>query len=57
LSIENSLALRVAVKPAGGEKCTRCWLYDETVGVHRDHPTLCQRCFKVVKEYETEYAE
>jgi len=57
LSIENSLALRVAVKPAGGEKCTRCWLYDETVGVHRDHPTLCQRCFKVVKEHETEYAE
>ncbi len=34
----------VAVAPAGGEKCQRCWVYDDSVGKDADHPTICERC-------------
>jgi isoleucyl-tRNA synthetase len=36
-----------AVK-ASGEKCERCWCYSESVGQNSKHPTLCDRCAKVV---------
>jgi isoleucyl-tRNA synthetase len=34
----------VKVEPAGGEKCQRCWVYDDSVGQIADHPTICSRC-------------
>jgi isoleucyl-tRNA synthetase len=34
----------VEVVPAGGEKCQRCWVYDDSVGKLADHPTICSRC-------------
>ncbi|BBO66177.1 isoleucine--tRNA ligase [Desulfosarcina alkanivorans] len=34
----------VKVEPAGGEKCQRCWVYDDSVGKIADHPTICSRC-------------
>jgi isoleucyl-tRNA synthetase len=34
----------VKVQPAGGEKCQRCWVYDDSVGQIADHPTICSRC-------------
>lgn len=40
--------LGVAVKPAAGEKCERCWMYHTEVGQHSEHPTLCPRCASVV---------
>jgi isoleucyl-tRNA synthetase len=40
--------LSIAILPACGTKCERCWLYAEEVGRHADHPTLCGRCIKVV---------
>jgi isoleucyl-tRNA synthetase len=34
----------VAISPAAGEKCGRCWMRQETVGANDGHPTLCARC-------------
>lgn len=41
--------LGVAVQPASGEKCERCWIYHPSVGQDQDHPTLCPRCLSVVE--------
>jgi isoleucyl-tRNA synthetase len=35
----------VKVIPASGKKCERCWVYDLSVGLQPDHPTICNRCF------------
>jgi isoleucyl-tRNA synthetase len=40
--------LRVAVAPARGAKCQRCWNYSEAVGADAEHPGLCDRCVRVV---------
>jgi len=44
------VALAVAVMPASGEKCERCWIYSNTVSADVAHPTLCARCAGVMKE-------
>lgn len=36
--------LRIAAGPAKGAKCSRCWMYSETVGTVKDHPEICDRC-------------
>jgi isoleucyl-tRNA synthetase len=41
--------LAVAVEPARGAKCARCWNYSEAVGRAPDHPELCERCLPVVR--------
>ena len=41
--------ISVTVDSASGEKCERCWVYSDTVGKDKDHPTLCVRCASVVK--------
>ncbi|HIE65322.1 MAG: isoleucine--tRNA ligase [Nitrospira sp.] len=40
--------LRIEVTTARGEKCGRCWTYQESVGRDEVHPTLCRRCTEVV---------
>ncbi|MEE4313109.1 MAG: isoleucine--tRNA ligase [Desulfofustis sp.] len=40
--------LRVAVGPAPGEKCERCWIRSTSVGTSADHPTICERCLNVI---------
>jgi isoleucyl-tRNA synthetase len=40
--------LRVRVQPAAGEKCQRCWVYETTVGLDPEHPTICGRCAKAL---------
>ncbi|MBM9520061.1 isoleucine--tRNA ligase [Desulforhopalus vacuolatus] len=40
----------VAVHPARGEKCERCWIRSEEVGENPEHPQLCGRCSSVLKE-------
>jgi isoleucyl-tRNA synthetase len=40
---------RIAVTPATGDKCERCWCYDEEIGADSDHPTICPRCVAAVK--------
>jgi isoleucyl-tRNA synthetase len=41
--------VEVAVFPAEGKKCERCWKYEESVGQKEAHSTLCGRCAEVVK--------
>ncbi len=36
--------LRIAAGQARGVKCSRCWMYSETVGAVKDHPGICGRC-------------
>ena len=40
--------LEITVTEPLGQKCERCWLFVESVGSHDEHPTLCDRCFKVI---------
>ncbi len=40
--------VEVAVFPAEGKKCERCWKYEESVGQKKEHITLCGRCAEVV---------
>jgi len=46
--------LSVAVEPAKGEKCDRCWKFHIKVGANADHPTLCPRCAGVVAKMAVE---
>jgi isoleucyl-tRNA synthetase len=45
----SSPELAVAVEPARGAKCARCWNYSEAVGRDVEHPELCERCVPVVR--------
>jgi len=45
---EGSDTLVVEVKQAEGEKCQRCWVYDESVGTKEEHPGVCDRCFQTI---------
>jgi isoleucyl-tRNA synthetase len=36
--------LTVGVEKALGAKCERCWIYSESVGKDKEHPTVCDRC-------------
>jgi isoleucyl-tRNA synthetase len=39
---------RVAVRPARGEKCRRCWRYRTDVGREPDYPDLCAECADIL---------
>ena len=41
----------VTIAKALGEKCARCWIYDENLGTDPAHPQACPRCTQVLKEY------
>ena len=41
--------LSIGVTAAPGEKCERCWCYDEEIGKDAEHPTICPKCLKAVK--------
>jgi isoleucyl-tRNA synthetase len=36
--------LAVVIVKAPGEKCERCWRFQEDVGASAEHPTVCGRC-------------
>jgi len=42
--------LKITVTRAPGEKCERCWMYSETVGTIKEHPTICARCASHIEE-------
>ena len=42
--------LFILVEKAQGDKCERCWVHDPSVGSHADHPGICNRCLKSLKE-------
>lgn len=39
----------VKINEAKGEKCDRCWKYDETVGHGEEHQDICDRCASVIE--------
>lgn len=41
-------SLSIKVTAAEGEKCERCWMFSDTVGLNADHPTLCARCAEAI---------
>ncbi len=41
--------VKVSVAQCDGEKCERCWMYSDEVGKNSTHPTLCERCAKVLE--------
>jgi isoleucyl-tRNA synthetase len=40
--------LFIGVEPAAGDKCERCWIHEPSVGANSEHPTICNRCLKVL---------
>jgi isoleucyl-tRNA synthetase len=42
--------LEIAVVPAPGTKCERCWTIATSVGEDQEHPALCARCASVVRQ-------
>ncbi len=40
----------VTVEKSAHQKCERCWIYSETVGQDKEHPTLCSRCASVLRK-------
>lgn len=51
--VGGSGGVEVAVFPADGAKCDRCWKHSESVGQKKEHPTLCGRCAEVVSKGST----
>jgi isoleucyl-tRNA synthetase len=47
-SLEGKLG-SYGVKKAEGEKCSRCWMFKESVGSESEFDTLCERCIGVIK--------
>ncbi|MFQ5662952.1 MAG: isoleucine--tRNA ligase [Terriglobia bacterium] len=41
--------LEIAVQPAEGKKCERCWNYSPRVGTFDHYPTVCERCVPVLE--------
>jgi len=48
---KNFLTTKILVEKADGQKCARCWNYSTQVGGDVVHPTLCERCVPIVKEF------
>jgi len=42
--------VEIAVGPAPGAKCERCWTIATSVGEDQGHPALCARCASVVRQ-------
>jgi len=41
--------MRAEVSRAEGGKCERCWNYDISVGTHKEHRAICQRCIESIQ--------
>ena len=42
--------ISIGVEKASGEKCERCWKYDEEVGHDHNHLDVCPRCASVLEK-------
>lgn len=42
--------LAIKVTRATGEKCERCWRFENTIGEDLSHPTACRRCATALKK-------
>ncbi|MFM7734339.1 MAG: isoleucine--tRNA ligase [Cyanobium sp.] len=50
LAEANEAGVTVRVARAYGSKCERCWHYENDIGHHAHHPTLCGRCVAVLDQ-------
>ena len=58
LSSENVEGAVVGVSKASGEKCQRCWFYDNQVGKHGlPQADVCQRCNEAITSWEKHTGE
>ncbi len=48
LSYIDEDGIQVAVLPANGKKCVRCWKYSTIVGTNTEHPELCEYCLVAI---------
>jgi isoleucyl-tRNA synthetase len=46
---EDVEGIAVRVETAQGEKCSRCWVHEPSVGQNADHPEICSRCHGHIK--------
>ena len=46
---EDTDDVAVGVSKAGGEKCSRCWVYDANLGSDAAFPEACPRCTEVLR--------
>ncbi|MBW2021889.1 MAG: isoleucine--tRNA ligase [Deltaproteobacteria bacterium] len=44
--------LRIKVSASTEPKCERCWVHDPSIGLSKEHPTLCQRCVGALARIE-----
>jgi isoleucyl-tRNA synthetase len=42
--------IEIRVEKALGQKCERCWHWEQDIGQNAEHPTICARCTKAVLE-------
>jgi len=42
--------MEIGVTHAAGEKCPRCWHWEESIGTDPAHPALCARCAAVLSQ-------
>ncbi len=40
--------LSIDILKADGKKCERCWNWSDSVGRFPDHPSICERCYRVI---------
>jgi isoleucyl-tRNA synthetase len=50
IQIEEGTALQAKGSKSTYPKCERCWNLRPTVGTDTEHPTLCDRCSRVIRE-------
>jgi isoleucyl-tRNA synthetase len=48
LAQSEEAGLNVRIARADGAKCERCWHFEDDIGSHAHHPTLCGRCVAVL---------
>lgn len=51
ISLLSNDQVQIAVYPASGEKCERCWRILPSVGQSSGYPNICDRCVDVVRRY------
>ena len=48
VEVEKAGEDQIVVLKAGGEKCSRCWNYVDSVGRDALHPLICSRCIQAI---------
>lgn len=41
--------LSIDIERAEGKKCERCWNWSPSVGRFKEHPSICERCYNVLR--------